>query len=105
VLGALLQRRGVETVGAGHARLGLRLAQTVSPDLIILDEDVITREDQTDCVDFVATAERQQVPLLVLGGTLARRNSDSNVQVIAKPYHYSALIRKIEGHLGTSDAA
>jgi DNA-binding response OmpR family regulator len=87
VLQTVLERRGVHTLATGRAAAGVELIRRHHPDLVVLD---LETEDLAD-------GEFSDQPRLVLLGSM-RRQGDRlpGGEFVAKPYHYSALIRRIE---------
>lgn len=106
VLKTALERRGLEILEAAASQEGLLLAQRHRPHVIVLDaEDDPVGEDAA-CDRFKATSDRGNASLVVLGSarlcqTVKRRadegiSADSGGSIVAKPYHFGPLIRKIE---------
>jgi DNA-binding response OmpR family regulator len=99
VLQTALERRGLRTWVASRPRQGLSLAREHHPDVIVLDLEL----DGADPEEFsgVSADAADTSGQLVMLGTLRRpARSESTGQYLAKPYHYAALIRKIEELLG-----
>jgi CheY-like chemotaxis protein len=95
VLQTALERRGLRTWVASRPRQGLSLAREHHPDVIVLDVEL----DGADPAEFsgVAAEDDDASGRLVMLGTLRRAAAgDSPGQFLAKPYHYAALVRKIE---------
>jgi DNA-binding response OmpR family regulator len=107
VLRTLLELRGAATLEADHAEQGVRLADQFHPDLIVLDADSDhTAGAATDNLRHLAS--RTDTPIVILG-TLRKpqaHNSpgvhDSPGEIVAKPYHYGPLIRKIDALLAAA---
>ena len=106
VLRTALERRGMEILEAAAATEGLAMAQRHHPHVIVLDlEDDPAGEDAA-CDRFREGADERDTSLVVLGSAqwcqTARRRFDSGVSqksegsIVAKPYHFGPLIRKIE---------
>jgi CheY-like chemotaxis protein len=101
VLASLLARRGAEVLQARETAAAASLAAASSPHLIVVDGDVSANARPDGDLELAAVAARNDVPIVVVG-TIRRRASPLPVeQFVAKPYHYAALIRKIEELLGT----
>jgi CheY-like chemotaxis protein len=101
VLQTALERRGVRTMAASQAKLGLAMAQQHHPDLIVLDLEI------DPCgLDEVAGSFAEQSRMdhgsLVLLGRVRREHPRPQGEYIAKPYHYAPLIRRIEEILSAS---
>jgi CheY-like chemotaxis protein len=94
VLRTVLARRGLRIFEAAEVDEGLALAREHRPDVIVLDSDV-----QTAAADLPAAFEGQdgacERSVIVLGAA-ARPHRLPADQVIARPYHFAPLVRKIE---------
>jgi DNA-binding response OmpR family regulator len=101
VLRSLLARGGAEVLEACRADRGAQMAVAERPDLIVLDdeglEDLAGAESRAR---LAAAAARNDVPIVVLGTFRHSASPLPNSEFVAKPYHYGALIRKIEELLG-----
>ena len=105
VLRAALGEQNVDVVVARDPAHGLALARQSMPTLIVLD---VESEGATAVVSgrLAAEAASRSTPLLVLGRGRREWQRLAGCQPLAKPYHYAALIRKIEALLGEAvDAA
>ncbi|MEK6233124.1 MAG: response regulator [Planctomycetales bacterium] len=102
VLQTVLERHGVDAMTTGEVEQGLRLAREHHPDLIVLDLEMESSDDAEVRQGFEEETIAQSKPLVVLG--TARRNMPVGGQFVAKPYHYGALVRKIEQLLEHSTA-
>ncbi len=94
VLSTILQRRGLTAIGTRTAADGLRMAHARHPRVIVLDEDLADPDGQT-CREYQAAASEDDACLVVLG-SIRRQDRSSLVEKIAKPYHFGALVRRIE---------
>lgn len=100
VLRTLLQRRGAQTCVTARIRHACQLAQREQPDVIVLDCDDRGRAVGEAVDDLGGFASRSSTPIVVLG-TLQRHISPlATGHFVSKPYHYAALIRRIEEILG-----
>ena len=100
VLQTALERRGVRILATGQTETGRELAQRHQPDLIVLDVEsssvagvlpAFSRAGETPA------PQGQYQPRLVLLGTFRRQGGAfPGGEFIAKPYHYGALIHRIE---------
>ena len=105
VLRTALRRKGVAAIGTCHADDGLQLARTWNPRVIVVDEDSIEHADKPNCHDY-EDAARDKDAYLVLLGSFRQQAKSPSIEKMAKPYHYAALVRKIEHLLlGTNRAA
>ena len=96
VLRTALEGRGLRILAASRARRGLELARQHRPDLIVLDLEVESAGPEALCRPF-ARQSREHQSFLVMLGTLRRGPSGlTGGELVAKPYHYGPLIRKIE---------
>lgn len=99
VLRAALADQDVEVVAARNAAQGLALARRCLPSLIVLDLE----SDGASAVvtgKLLAESTARSTPLLVIGTTKSNPAGLSAARPLAKPYHYAALIRRIEELLG-----
>lgn len=96
VLRTVLARRGLEIYEAAEGRAGLSLARAHHPDVIVLDLDADALDESPVRAGFAAESGDRQSSLVVLGR--ARRYPELNAPAgeVAKPYHYAALVNKIE---------
>ena len=101
LLSTLLERRGAEVLEARGAARGAVIAATQKPDLIVVDAEAADPlADEQSAAKLAAAAARNACPIVVLG-TFRRSASPFGAgQFVAKPYHYGALIRRIEELLG-----
>ena len=100
VLQTLFQRRGARTWGTARIRHACQLAQKEQPDVIVLDGDDRGRNAEEAVEELGGFASRSSTPIVVLG-TLQRHTSPLAAgHFVSKPYHYAALIRRIEEILG-----
>lgn len=96
ILRTLLERRGARTIEARRPEEAIKLADLHHPDLILLDaeSDQSARGKATD--ELQAAAHRNAAPIVILGTVARRPERNLTGQIVAKPYHYGQLIRKIE---------
>ncbi len=101
VLQTALERRGVRTMAASQAKLGLALAQQHHPDLIVLDLEIdpCGLDEVAGCF---AEQSRMDHTSLVLLGKVRRKDPLPRGEYVAKPYHFAPLIRRIEEILSAS---
>lgn len=103
VLRTILQRDGVQTVEAGSGEAGLDLAKRLHPRVLVIDTDTVDLDDPGVCYAFDDEVRGERCSVVLLGRVGSPRNSLSNSEVMAKPYHYGPLIRKIEALLQSAD--
>lgn len=101
VLASLLARRGAEVLEARGTAAAAAMAAENSPHLIVVDGDATTAGPPGGDGDLAAVAARNAVPIVVVGAIRRSASPLPVEQFVAKPYHYAALIRKIEELLGT----
>ena len=101
VLRTALERRGLQTLEASGAQLGLDLARQHHPDLIVLDLETATVKGGGTAEQFQQALGSDDTPLVVLG-TARRSDKLPSGEFVAKPYHYGPLIHKIEQLLESS---
>ena len=95
VLRTALERRGMTIIEASGHEQGLELAEQLDPDLIVVDLEL---EGAPNAVSegFEQQSRSRNRPLIMLGEVRRRDARRLDAQIIAKPYHYGPLIRKIE---------
>jgi len=102
VLRTILELRGASTLETDLPERACLLAEKYRPDLIVLDADSasVGEHDATDILR--ETADRTATPIVILG-TLRRFGGQLPAgQILAKPYHYGALIRRIDDLLAAA---
>lgn len=105
VLRTALGSRGIHVLCARRAEEGVQLARQMQPDLIVLDMEVASTGPH-GAQQVADTAAAQNTPVVLLGVMRRGADSPSGGGSLAKPYHYQALIRKIESLLQcTADSA
>lgn len=91
-----MELRGAEAIEADRPEQACQMAEAFRPDLIVLDADSDATDSSAATDDLRATAGRTDTPIVILG-TLRRSNGELPTgQVLAKPYHYGTLIRRID---------
>lgn len=96
VLRMALERRGMNIHSTGQPEQARQLAREHCPDLIVLDLEMA--ESDPASLSREVQQESGAEPRLVMLGTF-RQASAATGQFVAKPYHYAALINKIESIL------
>lgn len=102
VLETVLEKRGIRTFTASRVNHGAEMARSQQPDLIVLDLEVDGSGPDVLCAKFRGSADSEE-PRLVLLGSMVEREAIPRGEIVAKPYHYGPLIRRIEEILGTAD--
>jgi DNA-binding response OmpR family regulator len=102
VLRLLLERRGARTIEAERVEEAVGLANRCHPDLIVFDAecDRSTGGDATSNLREVA--DRNDCPIVILGKVHELLGDWAADQIVAKPYHYEPLIRKINSLLAAA---
>jgi DNA-binding response OmpR family regulator len=98
VLRTALEQRGVRTLSASRAAQGLVLARQHRPDVIVLDVEDDREWSPPLCGGLVGEAQTQATQMVFLG-KIRRDQPCPAGDVVPKPFHYGALIRKIEALL------
>jgi CheY-like chemotaxis protein len=94
VLRTVLANRGVDVVASRDSGRGLELARRHRPQLVVLDVDA---DDGTvEIAKRLETESAGGAPQLVILGRTKREPAADGVCRFSKPYHYAALIHKIE---------
>jgi CheY-like chemotaxis protein len=99
VLQTALERRGWRTLAASGCREGVALARRHRPDLIVVDLE--TDDAAAEGLgDAAASPGRADGPVVILLGSVRpARGRFARGEFLSKPYHYGALIRRIEESL------
>jgi CheY-like chemotaxis protein len=118
VLQTVLERRGVRTLAAGRADMGMELAERHHPDLIVLDietcdagipqalcdlGEISEPNDTAGQASSGTPAEQYEPSIIVLGSVRGQCERLPGGEFLSKPYHYGFLIRRIEELLGICD--
>ena len=101
VLRTILESRGAATLEADRPEQAIPLATRFRPDLIVLDAD----SDQSAGVateNLRAVAGRTDTPIVILGTLRRPQGQLPPGQIVAKPYHYGQLLRKIDDLLAAA---
>ena len=95
VLRTALERRGLTIFEASRADQGLKLAEQLDPDLIVLDLEL---EAGAGLIagDLEKQSRARKRPIIMLGAARRTGSLHPGAEFVAKPYHYGPLIRKIE---------
>ncbi len=102
VLRTILQSRGADTLEADRPEEACDLADEFRPDLIVFDVDSDHSAAHEATNHLRETAGRTDTPIVILG-TLRRPCGKLRAgQVLAKPYHYGTLIRRIDDLLAAA---
>ncbi len=96
VLRTALAGRGARVLEASRADEGLSLARKHRPDLIVLDAEIDADSPDAAADQFGGESPAHGAPLLLLGNARRSQSRFPGGQFVAKPYHYTPLIRKIE---------
>lgn len=96
VLRWALAPQGVQVLSTRRAAEGLAWARRHQPDLVVYDcEDQVNPDDSAGN-DLVAESQACERPVIVLGRWRHGPADVPRERVLAKPYHYAALVRRIE---------
>ena len=96
VLQTALNRRGVQTFTAKHTAEGVELDRRHRPDLIVLDLEIDDVNLEHATPPFWAGRADNIVPIILLGNLRCNQPKIPGSEFVSKPYHYGALIRRIE---------
>ena len=105
VLRTVLQRSGCEIFEADRDTDGLALAKSCHPNLLVIDVDTVDPADALVCDGYGHQARLENASIVLLGRVSTGESHLPTSDVVAKPYHYGPLIRKIERLLRQADAA
>lgn len=99
VLSTALASGDTEVLLATQAEQGLELARRCHPDVIVLDAEIETIGWERISAGFQEQSQADDTQLVLLGSARRIRQNFAGGEIVAKPYHYGPLIRKIEGLL------
>lgn len=102
VLRLLLEHRGATTIETDRPEEAVRLAARYHPSLIILDAESDKSPTGGPTNDLRDVASRNDTPIVILGKVRQPGGPIPTDQIVAKPYHYGPLIRKINGLLAAA---
>ncbi len=105
VLSALLARNGTSSIEASRAAEAVSLAEQLRPQLIVLDADSDSTCERQALRELTAAARRTNTPIVLLGKITGAEIAFDPSELLAKPYHYGQLIRRIESVLQQRRAA
>jgi len=102
VLRLLLERRGAQTLEAERPEDAIQLARDMRPDLIVFDAESDKSGSGQPTDELRDAAIGSHTPIVILGKVRQLRNAIAAEQIVAKPYHYGPLIRKINSLLAAA---
>jgi CheY-like chemotaxis protein len=102
VLRTLLERRGAATLETARPEQAIELANRFRPDIIVLDVESDLTATGSATRNLREAAGRTNTPIVILGTLRQPRGPASQGQIVAKPYHYGQLIRKIDDLLAAA---
>lgn len=102
VLRTILEQRGAHTIEADRPERACELTDEFRPNLIVLDLDSDSSESHAATQNLRDAAGRNDTPIVILGTLRTAAGELPAGQFIAKPYHYGALIRKIDDLLAAA---
>jgi DNA-binding response OmpR family regulator len=102
VLRLLLERQGTKTIVADRPEEAVSLAGHLRPDLIVLDAESDQSLTSEPTNDLRRVADRSDTPIVILGKVRQLRGTLPAAQIVAKPYHYGPLLRKINSLLAAA---
>jgi DNA-binding response OmpR family regulator len=101
LLKLLLEQHGYHVLLAADGEVGLSLAETQRPDIIMLDIAMPRRHGMDVYLDLRNNAVSAGIPVLILAASLSRRDIETwralpnVVDAMAKPFDMSALLARI----------
>jgi DNA-binding response OmpR family regulator len=101
-----MTRGSFELISAGTAAEGIRLAEAVQPDAIVLDVHLPDQDGWSVLSRFKTHAQTSAIPIVILTAMDAHPGAlgDGAVGIVAKPVD-SACLRRLEGLLRRDEAA
>lgn len=102
VLRTALERHGATTIESNRPEQAIAMTSRFRPQLIVLDAESDHSTSGSATVDLCAAASRTATPIVILGTLRRRSEPPAGSEVVAKPYHYGQLIRRIESLLAAA---
>lgn len=101
VLSYNFQREGYETIVAHDGIEGLRKAQTILPDLILLDLMLPGMPGQDICRELRAAERTREIPIIILSAKAEEMDQVIGYSMgaddyITKPFHVKVLLQKVK---------
>jgi CheY-like chemotaxis protein len=108
VLGIRLGRLGFDTSIAANGALGLTLARTDKPNIILLDVGLPDMDGFDVCEQLVDDDRTGEIPVIIVSGTdrtdvIRRARAAGCVYYIRKPYDPNALLTLIQQAIDESE--
>ena len=103
VLKTVLKRQGVEIFEAAHGSEGLDMARDCHPDVLVLDVETAEQTSDHMFESFARQASFENTAMVLLGKVNGIGDTRQSPDVVAKPYHYRPLVRKIEELLSQAE--
>lgn len=108
VLGILLERQGFQIKKAGTGQMGMALARTGKPSLILLDLQLPDVDGLELCQQLVDDQRTSEIPVIILSGLerpdIVRRSRSAGCHYfVHKPYDPNALLALIEQAINASE--
>jgi CheY-like chemotaxis protein len=101
ILRTLLDRCGAEILEAPGPHRGSELVRQHRPDVIVLDEDADASPAGEATAELGRAASVSCIPIVILGTAVRPHPPLPTGELLAKPYQYDSLIRRIEELLGS----
>ncbi len=111
LLKLLLEHEGYQVLLAADGDIGLMLAETSQPDIILLDMAMPHRSGLDVYLDLQNNPVTASIPVLICSAALTRPEVQrwyrlpNVLEVIPKPFDINALIRRIEAACGRPSLA
>ena len=119
VLRTLLEHEGTKTIESARLDDAAQVAQRETPDLIVYDADgerlsnasrngkmgKLAQGKTVAWDSLEAWSSLTATPIVVLGTNRADQGGDQGDEFVRKPYHYRALLHKIQDKLADRRAA
>jgi chemosensory pili system protein ChpA (sensor histidine kinase/response regulator) len=102
LLKLLLEQYNYDVLLAPDGEVGLAMAETQQPDIILLDVAMPRRDGMDVYLDLYHNPRMANIPVLVLSASLSNRDIQAwrglpnVVDALAKPYNIYALVERID---------
>lgn len=108
VLAYNFQREGYETIVSHDGQEGLRKAQTLLPDLVILDLMLPTLSGVEVCRELRAGERTREIPIIILSAKAEETDQVVGFSLgcddyVTKPFHIKVLLQRIKALLRRLD--
>lgn len=104
-----LEKEGYNTLTAGTGKIGITIAETYSPDLILLDIAMPDMNGYDVCRWLKSNSITQDIPIILFSFQDVEEKVEKGLQLgavdyIKRPFSYSEIVARVRIHLRTKDS-